>query len=308
MKTRLIITLTALLMQVSISAKVLNYNQVLMTSSIIGDLNNDNKVNVADIVLLIEKLKNSASDAITTISDGTFAREDINQDGYVNKTDLQALVNIVMKGAGSGDSPGTNSEIKVLYEVVTIDLHNFLSSNEGTTIEDIQAQLENYPSITTEVKDDILYLRIGDMYDFICDPYCKTCVLQSDDDIGEIDIEAIQEEINNALYPISMKTRRGTFQDAFTSRALTRVINDRSVLNKGKILLWDPWQMIEKIPRISGLNVTYLQGGNASLDKIEEFSNYDVVFMCCHGTSNGDIEIPDNNQCNVLNRNRKKSL
>ena len=97
MKTRLIITLTALLMLAGISANAQNGNQNPSSSSIIGDLNGDNKVNAADVVILVDHIKNMSLDDNTTPSDGTvFVKEDINKDGFVNSTDLEDLVSIIM--------------------------------------------------------------------------------------------------------------------------------------------------------------------------------------------------------------------
>ena len=97
MKTRLIITLTALLMLTGISANAQSSIQTPSTSSIIGDLNGDNKANAADVVILVNYIKNMFLNGNTDLSDGTlFVKKDINKDGIVNNTDVDALINIIM--------------------------------------------------------------------------------------------------------------------------------------------------------------------------------------------------------------------
>jgi hypothetical protein len=138
-----------------------------------------------------------------------------------------------------------------LYEEVKNDLHDFLTTHEGVTIEEIQAQLEKYPTVTTQVKNDILYLQIDDQDTFICDPYYKTCIKETDDVIEEIDIATLQEEINNALYPKSDNARSVFSLTPCSSSNLTRSSsNNRNVLSKGEILMWDPWKLIKKTPSL----------------------------------------------------------
>lgn len=188
-----------------------------------------------------------------------------------------------------------------LYEEVKNDLHDFLTTHEGVTIEEIQAQLEKYPTVTTQVKNDILYLQIDDQDTFICDPYYKTCIKETDDVIEEIDIATLQEEINNALYPKSDNARSVFSLTPCSSSNLTRSSsNNRNVLSKGEILMWDPWKLIKKTPSLNGLKVNTLKDKEATLSKIESFNKYDVVFMCCHGTPEGDIIVPAFEKCNIF--------
>lgn len=58
-------------------------------SSIIGDLNNDNSVNILDIVILVNHILN-----IEIIESGSV---DLNDDGEVNILDIVALVNIILQ-------------------------------------------------------------------------------------------------------------------------------------------------------------------------------------------------------------------
>ena len=188
-----------------------------------------------------------------------------------------------------------------LYEVVTNDLYNFLSTHESVTLEEIQAQLEQYDMLTMEVRDDILYIQIDNADEIICDPYCRTCVSNSEEEINEVNIEEILEEINKALYPETYNTRRGTdFERPYIPNGLTRAGSDRSVLSKGKILLWDPWKLMKEKISLSGLKVISSIDKDANLSKIKEFSNYDIVFMCCHGTPEGDIIVPASENSDVI--------
>lgn len=97
MKTRLVITLTTILMLAGISANAQNSGQTPSTSSIVGDLNDDKKVNAADVVLLVNFLKSMSLDDNTVSSDESlFVKEDINKDGYVNHADVEELVSLIM--------------------------------------------------------------------------------------------------------------------------------------------------------------------------------------------------------------------
>ena len=60
-----------------------------LNSSIIGDLNNDNSVNILDIVILVNHILN-----IEIIESGSI---DLNDDGEVNILDIVALVNIILQ-------------------------------------------------------------------------------------------------------------------------------------------------------------------------------------------------------------------
>ena len=104
MKTRIIITLTALLMLAGINANAQNGNLNPSTSPIIGDLNNDNKVDAADVVALVN-LINDLSNNVVLIANqvelvsnenSLFAKADINIDGSINAADIDALVGQIM--------------------------------------------------------------------------------------------------------------------------------------------------------------------------------------------------------------------
>ena len=53
-----------------------------------GDLNNDNSVNILDVIILVNHILNSAT---VELDDA-----DINNDGEVNILDVVALVNIIL--------------------------------------------------------------------------------------------------------------------------------------------------------------------------------------------------------------------
>ena len=104
MKTKIIIALTALLMLAGINANAQNGNQNPNTSPIIGDLNNDDKVDAADVVVLV-KLINDLSNNVVLIANqielisnesSLFAKADINLDGSINSADIDALVDQIM--------------------------------------------------------------------------------------------------------------------------------------------------------------------------------------------------------------------
>lgn len=188
-----------------------------------------------------------------------------------------------------------------LYDEVSNTINYYLSTHEGVTIENIQTQLNLYNSVTIEIKNDILYIRIDGSEDIICDPYRKTIVSKSEDDVEDVNIDRIQEEINKALYPENDNSRVINYQSPSLINGLTRSENNnRSVLSRGEILLWDPWQLIKKIPSINGLKVTHLKGSEATLTKMKYFKNYDIVFMCCHGTPDGDIIMPVIDKCHIF--------
>ena len=91
-------------MLASISAHAQNNIQDTSTSSIIGDLNNDNKVDASDVVVLVNLINdlsnydNLVATQINLVSNVglSFAKVDVNQDGYVNSVDIDALIRIIM--------------------------------------------------------------------------------------------------------------------------------------------------------------------------------------------------------------------
>lgn len=158
MKTKIIITLTALLMLTGINANAQNGNLNPSTSPIIGDLNNDNKVNAADVVVLINKLKIRTINEITIRSNGS-AIEDINKDGFVNATDLITLVNIIMTGAVE--------DIKISVIDVTEDTENadiFIYADNGSYIlcdgnrENGYSYIHINDNLQSDIKDGIILI------------------------------------------------------------------------------------------------------------------------------------------------------
>lgn len=194
-----------------------------------------------------------------------------------------------------------------LYDQITNELYDYLYTHENATIEDIQEQLNKYSSqVTSEVKDDILYLKIDSVYDFICDPYRKTCLHDKEtNSVNELDVSSLINEIESSLYPEGengKNTMVGTKTiDYIPSQTKSRALLDISdmFLTKKKIMIWDPWKISNMEAGIYSrlfddkLEIDFYNGISAKLDRIKDFCNYDVVYMCCHGTPKGLIVIPD---------------
>ena len=70
----------------------------------IGDLNNDNKLNVSDVMLLVNIVLGNNKDYELVVAD-------INEDGAVNVTDVMCLINIILKN----EDPKEIEEVDALY-------------------------------------------------------------------------------------------------------------------------------------------------------------------------------------------------
>ena len=206
------------------------------------------------------------------------------------------------------DIPEGNRE---LYDQITTELYDYLYSHEDATIEDIQEQLKKYPTqVTSEVHDDVLYLKIDSVYDFICDPYMKTSVKK---DEGDYYVKDLTAEINSALYPEGGKLNISTkyINKTTKSNKNTRGIKEwwgelwnPNLLKKERILIWDPFMKssVERLLRdhfslrtdqsngkkylpINGkkIEVVTCYNYDADYSKINSFDDYDIVFMCSEG-------------------------
>jgi len=70
-------------------------NFMLKNVGVLGDVNADGEVNLADINTLIDIILNGRAD------EDTMARADVNSDGEINVADVNTLINIIMKGSGA---------------------------------------------------------------------------------------------------------------------------------------------------------------------------------------------------------------
>ena len=205
------------------------------------------------------------------------------------------------------DIPDGNRE---LYDQITTELYDYLYSHEDATIEDIQDFLTKYPTqVTSEVHDDILYLKIDSVYDFICDPYGNTRPDEMENfKLDGYETSNILKEVESTLYPDGGYQETNTRSADYKSNVSTTRNNTRSLfggkkyLRKRNILLWDPWNIsqldVNTIKNIFNdkLHIKPCIGLKAKLEMIKEFVNYDVVYMCCHGTPEGEICMPSSRQ------------
>ena len=205
------------------------------------------------------------------------------------------------------DIPDGNRE---LYDQITTELYDYLYSHEDATIEDIQDFLTKYPTqVTSEVHDDILYLKIDSVYDFICDPYGNTRPDEMENfKLDGYETSNILKEVESTLYPDGGYQETNTRSADYKSNVSTTRNNTRSLfggkkyLRKRNILLWDPWNIsqldVNTIKNIFNdkLHIKPCIGLKAKLEMIKEFVNYDVVYMCCHGTPKGEICMPSSRQ------------
>lgn len=184
-----------------------------------------------------------------------------------------------------------------LYNHVAGELYDYLYNHDGATIEDIQEQLEKYSTlVTSEVRNNILYLKIDSLYDFMCDPYQVTGELEpkSNDDSLE-DFENIEREIQEALYPNISRINPTRTEN---SEALARASGgSNNLLDKKQVMIWNPWKlsnvkdiMKADVKDINGLKIKsfYFEG----LSDLKKMNQYDIVFLCCHGDPDGNIWIP----------------
>ena len=196
--------------------------------------------------------------------------------------------------------PGEDNEV---FIKVATELYDYLFSHEDATIEDIQEQLKQYSSqVASDVNDDILYLKIDSLYDFICDPYKKIGAIDMDEteiDDNGYSKEDVYDEIKKALYPEQYlsHSRISDIIDSTSLKGYTRANDDSPItLNKKKILIWDPWGLSNIGNELNNIKTT--EGEKVEVEfsssekKIREFDQYDIVYMCCHG-----LRATDRDEC-----------
>lgn len=180
-----------------------------------------------------------------------------------------------------------------LYTQVTDGLYDYLKSHDGATIEDIQKQLKKYSSlVASEVKDGVLYLSIDSIYEYICDPYRKTCPIGGEDFTEEIEeFENLMAEIHDALYPDEQdsQTRSSNLWEYPTGKSSSRADGAYITLTKHELHIWDPWKQI----RADFYSDAHKTNGE-SLADMSEFGKYDIVLLICHGTPDGCVCVPKN--------------
>ena len=185
-----------------------------------------------------------------------------------------------------------------LYNQVADELYDYLYNHDGATIHDIQEQLKKYSSlVTSEVKDNILYLTIDSIYEQVCDPYGMTCPIGNEDFTEETeDFEKLMTEIHDALYPdeADSHTRSGSLWDFSIGKSSTRAEGADVILTKHELYVWDPWQA----KRADFNSMTHMTDNDIkdgrTLNDMKTFGNYDIVLLICHGASDGCIGVPQN--------------
>ena len=68
---------------------------MIKNAGVLGDVNADGEVNLADINALIDIILTGRG------SEDTMARADVNADGEINVADINFLINLIMKGDGA---------------------------------------------------------------------------------------------------------------------------------------------------------------------------------------------------------------
>lgn len=184
-----------------------------------------------------------------------------------------------------------------LYEKISFEIDEYLHSQDNPSIENVQLWLTKHsPYVTSEVRDNILYILVDSTYEYICDIYGVTC----QDEIGnyddeDVDVISILEEINSALYPEEevSNTRTNQVCSDDNSFTMTRAFwNDKIVINP-VCLIWDPWKNGNNIVL---KNTSYSDEGMEAVHTFKA-NNYNkevfgLVNIRCHGTPEGYMLIP----------------
>ncbi len=178
------------------------------------------------------------------------------------------------------EKPDTLPRGEELYTQVTEELKNFLKTKRGATIEDVQSQLDNYSELVkTEIVNNVMYIKVDNTYEYICDPLGETGVRDSGGDMNSINIEELMNEINKALYPDENVADAGSILVP-QSNSGTRSSNDPVMLRKRKMLFWDPFRMNT---RLRGFD--QIADSKYSLEDLNTLSDYDIAVLFCHGES-----------------------
>ena len=196
-----------------------------------------------------------------------------------------------------------------LYLKVTNELHDYIYSHENATIKDVQSQLKKYSSsVSSEVRSGILYVLIGDDYEYMCDLDRVTC---PDVDGGTVfedaDIDSMLADIKEALYPndeSNSKTRvDNTEPVSMPIKALSRAStsNDVVYLTRKNFYVWSPWPGIKTV---TTTNPSEEKG--STLSDLGKIKDYSIALIVCHGDEKGCIGVP--NTDNYLLELKQKGL
>ena len=198
---------------------------------------------------------------------------------------------------------------------------------EQPQIEKITGYLQNeWSDKRMNVRDSIINLTINDSITLYIDVYGKYITANSDWSMDEYEIA---NEIDSIMSVLGRNTEDNTnavhsesiFTDDYTSlsrefSSSTRAnnANDATILVNNNILVWAPWYETESeyerslvYRTINNLTNTinksrpptqyvHLVSANgptlADLSSMKQFNIYDVVFIDCHGTENGELVMP----------------
>ena len=193
---------------------------------------------------------------------------------------LSLVLGLTSISCSKDDSKDENSQRELPRgEELVLEIQDkiveYIKAHENPTAAEIQDMLAEYGDLVEgRIEDDVLYLRIDSTYDYICHPAEETI---NAGDFDDTEIEQLYAEIANDLYPDN------------TTRGTTRGLVAR-LLNKNKILLWNPWNFNDVQENISSLK-REITTTNDWRD-LKKIANYDIVIINTHGSEPNSSGFP----------------
>lgn len=211
------------------------------------------------------------------------------------------------------------------------ELFSITPNGQQLEIEDVIMYVKkHYDNANIEIRDSIIYLDIEGCETLRLDIYGKYMMESSDWVLDSLTLSNRMDSIMNVLGRDVQDTISTILSDSVFSEddfnysqsrqlnhrrsAPTNVTNNTTILTNNNLLIWSPWYYTEskyehklvfetlntfannlnkRRPDVLKLSPIQANGASlASIASMKSFSNYDVVFIDCHGTENGELIMP----------------
>ena len=253
-----------------------------------GDVNLDKTVDISDIIAVINVIAGDSQYSSTA---------DVNKDNTIDISDIVAIINII---AGLGYDQSS-------YESLADNVQALLANNSDMDYDALTAYLKDNPYVVSMQMDGgMMYVSTSDGME-----------LQVDlDGVSAMGGEA-GAYINPASLATSIDSTLGYDLDNSYASAASR--KESATVSKGadrrnaaaatipgqpSVLLWAPWgermgdhnYLVKSVSEIAAhqkLAFKCISGSACTLESMKEFSKYTLVIIDCHGSTRGDIVVPE---------------
>lgn len=252
------------------------------------------------------------------------------------------------------DNPRPSSE--EIISNIFAGLSSLVEKGQQPDMENVMAYLkQHWGEYKLEERDSILYVSLEDSLTLQLDIYGSSVVGESNWELDTLSLAHSLDSIANALGrsisdSIMTINTDSVFSEEDLEIAKSRVVGntfftrvasskENTILVNNNILVWAPWYETEseyersriyktinnlanttnkRRPQYLYLSPLHCNGPRlADLNSMSLFKDYDIVFIDCHGTKNGEIVMPitaetkklkeyRRNRCGIWDINRKK--